>query len=113
MSLALAMKGLGESQTLGLAAPRLLFLSCFHLFLSSPFRHKQTLSLSLFLSLCVSTSLHYREDGEDHLQFSNLYDSAVFNRRPLFPVCRLSLGGGDISDLQRPSAAWCAAVEGF
>lgn len=108
--MSLAMKGLGESQTLEPAAPRLLFLSCFHLFLPSPFCHKQTLSLS---SLCVSTSLHYWEDGEDHLQFSNLYDSALFNRRPLFPVCRFSLGGCDISDLQHPSAVSFAAVEGL
>lgn len=32
------------------------------------------------------TARHYREDGEDHLQFSNLYDSALFNQRPLFPL---------------------------
>lgn len=106
MSLALAMKGLGESQTLGPAAPRLLFLSCFRRFLSSPFATSR-------LSLYVSSSLHYREDGEDHLQFSNLYDSALFNRRPLFPVCRFSLGGCDISDLQHPGAVSFAAVEGF
>lgn len=56
MSLALAMKGLGESQTLGLAAPQLLFLSCFHLFLASPFCHKETLLLSFSLSLSLPVS---------------------------------------------------------
>lgn len=34
------------------------------------------------------SSLHYKEDGEEHLQFSNLYDSALFNKRALFPVRR-------------------------
>lgn len=71
------------------------------------FCHKQTLPLS------VSSSLHSREDGEDHLQFSNLYDSALFNRRPLFPVCRFSLAGCDMSDLQHPGAVSFAAAEGF
>lgn len=49
MSLLPAMKGLGESQTLGPAAPPLLFLSCFHPFLSCPFAtSKLSLSLSLW-----------------------------------------------------------------
>ncbi len=46
--------------------------------------HTLTHKYTHLLSFSLLTSLHYREDGEDHLQFSNLYDSALFNQRPLF-----------------------------
>lgn len=81
MSLVAVVKGLGLSVRLGdwlrlhvyipiMVAPLSLF----------PLSHTHLLSFSLL------TILHYREDGEDHLQFSNLYDSALFNQRPLFPL---------------------------
>lgn len=84
MSLVAAAKGLGQSETVELAASLFIFLSWWHLFLSPTFAtcthaHKRTHALLL-------STLHYREDGEDHLQFSNLYDSALFNKRPLFPM---------------------------
>lgn len=70
MSLVAAVKGLGLSLRLG-----------------------DWLRLPVYIPIMVSlplspllTSLHYKEDGEHHLQFSNLYDSALFNQRPLFPL---------------------------
>lgn len=85
MSLVAAVKGLGQSETLGLAASLFIFLSWSHLFLS-PLFASHTDTHTHLLSFSLLTSLHYREDGEDHLQFSNLYDSALFNKRPLFPM---------------------------
>lgn len=52
MSLVAAVKGLGQSETLGLAASLFIFLSWSHLFLSPLFAsHTDTHTLALFLLL--------------------------------------------------------------
>ena len=85
MSLVAAVKGLGLRWRLGdwlnlpvciptVAAP----LPFAFLGLSNARAHALmhiTHLLSFFLHVA---SLHYREDGGDYLQFSNLYDSALF-----------------------------------
>ena len=89
MSPVAAVKGLGLSPRLGDWLRLPVYIPIMVTPLSPPFlslAHTHTHSLSLSLSLSLLTILHYREDGEDHLQFSNLYDSALFNQRPLFPL---------------------------
>lgn len=72
-----------QSETIGLSETACLYSYHGHTHTSlslTPSLSAHTYSLSSLLN-----NLHYREDGEDYLQFSNLYDSALFNQRPMFP----------------------------
>lgn len=101
MSLVAVVKGLGLSLRLGTGwASLFVFLSWQHLLLSSSLclfmlTHKQTHTYCthkhthafLLSVLLLITGLCYREDWEAHLQFSNLYDSALFNQKSAFLLC--------------------------